>query len=62
MNSSKKIENNEHEVNADSSSMYLRTPQDKSLNLTGGVACENEFANSGAKLLSSSVSPFIQKK
>jgi hypothetical protein len=61
VNSSKKVENIENEGNADSTSMYLRTPQDKNLNLSGGPTCENDFVNSAKKLLNS-VSPFIQKK
>ena len=58
MNSSKKMENNENETNADNTSMYLRSPQDKTM--TGGNACDNEFAYSGVKALNR-VSPFIQK-
>ena len=59
LNSSKKMENNENDPNADSTSKYLRTPKEKILANHG--ACDNEFANSAIKLLNS-VSPFINKK
>lgn len=59
LNSSKKLENNENDTNADNTSMYLRSPQDKTL--AGGNACENDYAHSGIKALNR-VSPFIQKK
>jgi hypothetical protein len=42
--------------NLDVPYMFLRTPKDKDMNVTGGSIIDQYYANSGAKL---SVSPFF---
>lgn len=59
MNSCRKMENLENEANIDATSMFLRTPNEKEMNITSVLALDQLYGNSGAKC---SVNPFFQKK